>query len=145
MHIAKQVLHKIPHCKPFRFIDGITKINDELIVGNCFLHEDSFYYKGHFPKHPITPGFIITEAMAQIGILGLGLYLARDQVEDVKMALLTSSDVKFHNISYPNDTIVVHAKKIYFRFNKLKCYIESFNQHGDMLCSGTFTGIIRTK
>ena len=43
------ILVKIPHCPPFRFIDSIDEVSENHIIGKCFLSEESFYYKGHFP------------------------------------------------------------------------------------------------
>jgi len=137
------ILHKIPHVKPYRFVDSIKEVSDNHIIGSCNLESDSFFYKGHFPANPITPGYIITEVMAQIGILGLGIYLVKNNLHEVTNAFLTSTNVKFHDVSYPNDTITVNSQKIYFRFNKLKCHIKAFNQNGKILCSGVFSGLIK--
>jgi len=138
-----QILSRVPHKSPFRFVENIQEVSDDHIIGRCFLDASSFFYQGHFPDNPITPGFIITEVMAQTGILALGLYLLRDNIDGIKNAFLTTTEVKFHNVSYPNDTIVVDSRKLYFRFSKLKCDIKAFNQNGDLLCSGLFSGVIR--
>lgn len=143
--MVKEILHQIPHIKPYRFVDNIIEINENQITGNCFLPKDSFFYKGHFPKAPITPGFIITEVMAQIGILCLGLFLTKNDTQEEREAFLTSAEIKFHNVSYPNDTITVVSKKVYFRLNKLKCQMEAINQKGDLLCSGYMAGMIKRK
>jgi 3-hydroxyacyl-[acyl-carrier-protein] dehydratase len=143
MEIINQILCKVPHRVPFRFIDEIIKVDENHIIGTCFLDEKSFYYQGHFPEHPITPGFIVAEVMAQIGILGLGIYLTLDYDYAIKTALLTSSEIKFHNVSYPNDIIVVKSEKLFFRFNKLKCFISASNEKGDSICSGFMSGIIK--
>lgn len=141
--IIEDILIKVPHCNPFRFVDSIYEISENHIVGDCFLNEGSFFYKGHFPKNPITPGYIITEAMAQIGILCLGIFLVKNNYKDVNHAFLTSTDVKFYNVSFPNDTIVVKSHKVFYRFGKLKCKISAFNQNGILLCEGIFSGIIK--
>ena len=138
----QDILSKIPHVDPYRFIDDILEVDECHIVGKFCLRPDSFFYRGHFPQNPLTPGFIISEIMAQIGILGLGLYLTRDYTTSIQYAVLTSADIKFYNVSYPNDTIQVRSRKIYFRFKKIKCEIEAFNQKGDLLCSGSMTGMI---
>lgn len=137
------ILKRVPHCKPFRFIDTIQEVSNKHIIGSCYLSEDSFFYKGHFPENPITPGYIITEVMAQVGILGLGIFLVKDRYDKVEHAFLTSTEVKFYNVSYPNDTIIVKSQKIFFRFNKLKCQISAFNQNGLLLCEGILSGLIK--
>lgn len=137
------VLQQVPHVAPYRFVNEILKVDEQRITGNCHLPEDSFFYKGHFPSRPITPGFIVTEIMAQIGVLCLGLFLVRDRLESISHAYITSADVKFHNISYPNDTITVTAEKILFRFNLLKVNAEARNDRGDLICSGILTGMVQ--
>ena len=142
-HIKNKILLDVPHRNPYRFVDEIDEVDEDHIVGKCFLEKDAFFYKGHFPESTITPGFIITEIMAQIGILCLGLFLVKDYQEDVKFAFLSNANVKFKNLSYPNDTIIVKSKKIHFRFNTLKCHVDAFNQDGIILCSGILTGVIQ--
>ncbi|WP_353101576.1 3-hydroxyacyl-ACP dehydratase [Myroides odoratus] len=137
------ILEHIPHRFPYRFIDSISEVSDNHIVGFCCLNEESFFYQGHFFANPITPGFIITEIMAQIGILGLGLYLNKKNIADVKSAFLTTADVKFYNISYPGDNIRVVSNLIYYKFNNIKCNISAHNQDGILICKGIFSGVVK--
>jgi 3-hydroxyacyl-[acyl-carrier-protein] dehydratase len=66
----EQVLAALPHREPFRFVDEILAIDDEHIVAAHRFRSDADYYRGHFPGHPVTPGVLILEAMAQAaGIL----------------------------------------------------------------------------
>ena len=58
----------LPHRYPFLLVDRITKfVKDEQIIGvkNVTINEPCF--QGHFPDHPIMPGVLILEAMAQVG------------------------------------------------------------------------------
>jgi 3-hydroxyacyl-[acyl-carrier-protein] dehydratase len=139
------ILDKIPHVDPYRFVDDILEISEDGIVGTYFLDSKSYFYNGHFPDETVTPGFVITEIMAQIGVLGLGIYLMKDDIDSVKAAFLTSADVKFHEVSFPNDKIKVVCKKIFFRLGKLKCSIKAYKEHDILLCSGIFSGIIKSK
>ena len=45
------------------------------LVGAYRFREDEFFYRGHFPGRPITPGVILIETMAQIGVVAFGMYL----------------------------------------------------------------------
>ena len=141
--IKQSILAKIPHRKPFRFIDTIEEISDCHIIGTCYLNEGLSCYEGHFPGTSLTPGFIVTEAMAQVGILGLGIYLSLDKVDCIQHAFLTTADVKFHKASFAGDTITVDSRLIYFRLGKLQCSIKAYNQRQELICSGTFSGMIR--
>lgn len=137
------IINTIPHKTPYRFVDEIIEVSESHIVGNFLLRPDFDFYAGHFPGSNLTPGFIVTEIMAQIGILGLGIYLNRDRIHEIKGAFLASCEIKFKHPSYAGDLLTVESTKIYFRFNKLKCAIKAFNQKGDLVCSGVFSGIIQ--
>ncbi len=64
--IIREILALVPQQEPFRFIDEIVSIDEEKIVGAYRFREDAFFYRGHFPGNPITPGVILIETMAQI-------------------------------------------------------------------------------
>ena len=74
-----QVLAAVPQQEPFRFIDEILEMDTEHIVGAYRFKEDEYFYRGHFPGRPITPGVILVEAMAQTGVVAFGLYLVMEQ------------------------------------------------------------------
>ena len=71
----KQVLDLIPQQDPFRFIDEILELDDDHIVGVYRFRPDADFYRGHFPGNPVTPGVILIESLAQVGIVALGIYL----------------------------------------------------------------------
>ena len=73
--IKQEVLALVPQQEPFRFIDEIISLDDEQIVGAYRFREDEYFYRGHFPGNPITPGVILIETMAQIGVVAFGMYL----------------------------------------------------------------------
>ncbi|MEQ8160444.1 MAG: beta-hydroxyacyl-ACP dehydratase, partial [Smithellaceae bacterium] len=73
--IVREVLALVPQQKPFRFIDEIITLDEDEIVGAYRFREDEFFYRGHFPDRPITPGVILVETMAQIGVVAFGMYL----------------------------------------------------------------------
>ena len=70
----EEVLSLIPQQYPFRFIDGILEMDEEHIVGTYRFREDEYFYRGHFPSQPITPGVILIETMAQTGVVAFGIY-----------------------------------------------------------------------
>ena len=76
-----RILNNVPQQYPFRFIDEILELDDEHIVGAYRFREDEYFYQGHFPGQPITPGVILIETMAQTGVVAFGLYLNMKQRE----------------------------------------------------------------
>ena len=75
-----RILNSVPQQYPFRFIDEILELDDEHIVGSYRFREDEYFYQGHFPDQPITPGVILIETMAQMGVVAFGLYLYTRQI-----------------------------------------------------------------
>ena len=119
----------------------------ELGTEGCYtFKEDEYFYQGHFKDNPITPGVILTEVMAQIGVVCLGIYLLRDEISTTKkpQIALTSNHIDFFLPVYPKERVKVVSKKIYFRFNKLKCNVELFNEKNELVCRGTISGMLKS-
>jgi 3-hydroxyacyl-[acyl-carrier-protein] dehydratase len=142
------ILEKLPYKSSFRFIDNISELNENGITGDYTLRKDAFFYEDHFPGQPITPGVILTEIMAQIGLVILGIYImnATENSDEnqigILFPLLTSTDVSFYKIVLPGQKVTVISKKEYFRFNKLKCNIQMFDESNELVAKGIFAGII---
>ena len=139
---AKQILDLLPYSKPFLFVDEIEKINEEGVTGFFTFDPELDFYKGHFKDKPITPGVILTETMAQIGLVCLGIFLlSGEENEFGGQVAMTSSNVEFLRPVFPGEKVTVISEKIYFRFNKLKCRITMQNEGGDKVCYGELAGM----
>ncbi len=139
-----EIIKNTPYQKPFLFIDELTEISEQGITGNYTFKKNEFFYKGHFKNNPITPGVILTEAMAQIGVVCLGIYLLKNEfrLEKKIQIALTSSQVDFFISVLPNEKVTVISEKKYFRFNKLKCSVQMINEKNELVCRGTISGMI---
>ena len=126
-------------------MDEITFISEDGAVGNYTFDENLDFYKGHFIDNPVTPGVILTEVMAQIGVVSLGIYLLNNKVNKNSIIALTSSDIEYLNPVFPKEKVVVISEKIYFRFGKLKCKVKMINDSGIEVCNGTIAGMIYEK
>lgn len=134
------ILSKLPYQKPFLFVDELLQIDENGAKGTFTFDENLDFYKGHFKDNPITPGVILIETMAQIGLVCLGIYLTLQ--EDFSQIAFSSSEVEFLKPVFPNEKVTVISEKIYFRFGKLKCKILMFNSKNEEVCSGILSGII---
>lgn len=139
---AAEIISKLPYSKPFLFVDEITAIDENGVEGNFTFKEDLDFYKGHFINNPVTPGVILTEVMAQIGVVCLGIYLLNESVNKNTSIVLTSNEIEFLKPVFPNEKVTVISKKIYFRFGKLKCNVKMINQLGIEVCNGTIAGMM---
>lgn len=146
--IIDAILAKIPHQPPFRFIDEITYLDDTHIEGNYFLKENADFYIGHFPGFPVTPGVILTEIMAQIGMVAFGIYLMMlgGETGFTNMAtLLTETNIKFKKQVLPGQKVFARSEKILFRHGKLQCNVSLKNNDGNLLCFGNMCGMLFIK
>lgn len=145
----EDILYHLPYKSSFRFVDNITSLDMNGVTGDYTLKEDAFFYQDHFPGNPVTPGVIITEIMAQIGLVVLGIYImnASSEIQNEEntplFPLLTSVDVSFGKMVLPGEKVSVISQKKYFRFGKLKCYVEMLNARNELIANGMFSGIIR--
>lgn len=141
-----EVLNQLPYKSSFLFVDTIISLDGNGVIGEYTLKPDAFFYEDHFPGYPVTPGVILTEIMAQIGVVVLGIYLIMQSEQfssDKKiLPLLTSSQVEFYKMVLPGEKLRVISKKQYFRFNKLKCAVEMFNEKNEMIAKAIFSGMI---
>ena len=142
-----KIIQNLPYTKPFLFVDEIIHISEKGVSGNYTFKENEFFYKGHFKENPITPGVILTETMAQIGVVCLGIFLLKEEVSSEKkpQIALTSNQIDFFLPVYPNEKVKVVSEKEYFRFNKLKCSVKMYNQKNELVCRGTISGMIVAK
>jgi len=139
-----EVLELLPQRDPFRFIDEILELDDDHIVGTYRFHPDADFYRGHFPGNPVTPGVILIEAMAQVGIVALGIFLlAQEKEADTSkmMTLFTDTNVDFGGIVKPGERITISAKKVFFRRRKLRSQAEMTLDDGTVVCSGIVSGM----
>jgi 3-hydroxyacyl-[acyl-carrier-protein] dehydratase len=98
------IIDNLPYSDPFRFVDQIDSIDEERVEGRYHFQKDHDFYKGHFKNNPVTPGVILSECMAQIGVVSLGIYLLRDQdIEGLEIGL-TSISADYYIPVFPDET-----------------------------------------
>ncbi|RZJ70338.1 MAG: beta-hydroxyacyl-ACP dehydratase [Flavobacterium sp.] len=140
----QEILALLPYTKPFLFVDEIIEIDENGVKGSYTFDKDLDFYKGHFKDFPVTPGVILTETMAQIGLACLGIFLLGSQVQNLSIAM-TSTNIEFLKPVYPVEKVIVISEKKYFRFNKLKCEVRMENNAGEVVCKGEIAGMLIEK
>ncbi len=144
---SKSLLTYLPYQNPFLFVDELVHVDESGAKGNFTFREDLDFYKGHFKGNPVTPGVILTECCAQIGLVCLGLFILKEEkinLEKVKIGL-SSSQMEFLKPVFPREKVTVTSTKLYYRFNKLKCEVKMHNASGDLLCKGIIAGMVGIK
>ena len=139
------IINLLPYKAPFLFVEELTFISEDRSEGYYTLKKDEFFYLGHFKDNPITPGVILTEIMAQIGLVCLGIYLLRKDLYKMErpQIAISNSEVDFLLPVKPKERVKVVSEKIYFRFNKLKCKVLLFNEKNKLVCRGTISGMLK--
>ena len=141
------ILKSVPQQHPFRFIDEILELDDNHIVGAYRFRKDEYFYEGHFPDRPVTPGVLLIETMAQTGVVALGIYLTLQgggkTLQETKemITLFTLADnVEFNGMVSPGERVIVRGEKIYFRRGTLKTKVRMERENGELVCCGVLAG-----
>jgi 3-hydroxyacyl-[acyl-carrier-protein] dehydratase len=141
----EEVLAMLPQKEPFLFVDEVVEVSGDHIVARFTFREDHDFYRGHFPGRPVTPGVILLESLAQVGVVALGLYLiARDQGREAvldALALFTDANIEFTGLVSPGDRVTIRATKVFFRRGKIRSEAEMTLDDGTVVCSGTISGM----
>ena len=102
MDIAR-IIESLPHRYPFLLVDRILEVGETRVVGlkNVTINEP--FFQGHFPGHPIMPGVLIVEAMAQTG--GVLLLSSVEEPQTKVVYFMSLDGVKFRKPVVPGDQI----------------------------------------
>jgi UDP-3-O-[3-hydroxymyristoyl] N-acetylglucosamine deacetylase/3-hydroxyacyl-[acyl-carrier-protein] dehydratase len=107
------IIGVLPHRYPFLMIDRVLEIQGNqraVAVKNVTINEP--FFQGHYPNHPIMPGVLIVEALAQLS----GILLGRDLAKTGKVAILLAIDnVRMRKPVRPGDRLVLEAESLRVR------------------------------
>ena len=103
----EQILKVMPHRPPFLLLDRVIKSDATKItaIKNVTINEE--YFRGHFPGHPIMPGVLQLEAIAQVA----GVLLLK-QIEAVNQVayFMSAENVKWRRPVVPGDTLIIEVE-----------------------------------
>ena len=139
------ILQLLPQQEPFRFVDEILEVDEDHIVATYRYRPEADFYRGHFPGNPVTPGVILLETVAQVGVVALGIYLVAlaGGIDAVKrtLALFADAEVEFSGVVLPGDRVTVRAKKVFYRRGKIRSEAEMTLDDGTVVCTATISGM----
>jgi UDP-3-O-[3-hydroxymyristoyl] N-acetylglucosamine deacetylase/3-hydroxyacyl-[acyl-carrier-protein] dehydratase len=118
-----EVMQILPHRFPFLMVDRIISFESETkCIGVKSVTINEPFFQGHFPGHPVMPGVLQVEAMAQVA----SILLFKLTKTSSRVGYFMSADgVKFRKPVFPGDTIFIHAELTRARGNRMaktKCY-----------------------
>ena len=107
----------LPHRYPFLLVDRVNTIDIEgptvgsiKAIKNVTINEE--FFNGHFPQHPIMPGVLIVESMAQVaGILGLHM-LGDKRTEKTSYYFAGADRIRFKKPVVPGDQLNLEAEYV---------------------------------
>jgi len=109
----EEIHRRIPHRKPFLFIDEIVEISENGAVARLTVSPELPFFEGHYPGNPIMPGVLLCESVFQTGAIYLAEKLGSDalNVDKVTPVLSRIRDARFKRMVLPGDTIEVTVKE----------------------------------
>jgi UDP-3-O-[3-hydroxymyristoyl] N-acetylglucosamine deacetylase/3-hydroxyacyl-[acyl-carrier-protein] dehydratase len=139
----EEIMRVLPHRYPFLLVDRILEFEEKKrIVGikNVTINEP--FFQGHFPGHPVMPGVLIIEAMAQVG--GVLLMGAIDDPERRVVYIMSLDNVKFRRPVRPGDQLRTEVTMLQVRGQvcRVRCVATV---DGEVACEAEVAAMVRTK
>ncbi len=137
------IMKVLPHRYPFLLVDRILEIEErKRIVGlkNVTINEP--FFQGHFPGHPIMPGVLIIEAMAQVG--GVMLLGTMTDPESKIVYFMSLDNVKFRKPVRPGDQLRFELDMTHIRGPVCKMHGVALVD-GDIVAEADMAAIVRDR
>jgi UDP-3-O-[3-hydroxymyristoyl] N-acetylglucosamine deacetylase/3-hydroxyacyl-[acyl-carrier-protein] dehydratase len=135
------IMKVIPHRYPFLFVDRILEMEEgKRIVGIKNVSINEPYFEGHFPGHPIMPGVLIIEAMAQVG--GVLLMGPLSDAHKKVVYFMSLDNVKFRRPVRPGDQIRFDIEMTQIRGRVCKMRGVA-TVEGDVVAEGEMAAMVR--
>ncbi len=131
-----EIQEYLPHRYPFLLVDRVVEVESgDHIVGikNVTINEP--FFQGHFPAHPIMPGVLIIEALAQLsGILASVTKSIRPALDGYVYYLAGLDKTRFKRPVEPGDVLRMHSKVLHERREMMKFECNAFVDE-DLVCT----------
>ncbi len=120
-----RIMASLPHRYPFLLVDRILEVEgDRRVVGLKNVSINEPFFQGHFPAHPIMPGVLIVEAMAQTG--GVLMLSQLDDPDSKVVYFMALDDVKFRRPVVPGDQLRMEVDVVQNRGSTVRLAGKAF-------------------
>ena len=138
------IMHAIPHRYPFLMIDRVVDIRlDHSAVGIKNVSVNENFFQGHFPSHPVMPGVLIIESMAQTAAVLVVATLGPGSAGKL-VYFMTIENAKFRRPVSPGDQLRIEVVKIRSRGNVWK-FRSTARVDGASVAEATYAAMIMDK
>jgi 3-hydroxyacyl-[acyl-carrier-protein] dehydratase len=136
-----RIMHAIPHRFPFLLVDRVVDVvPNESAVGIKNVSINEHYFQGHFPAHPVMPGVLIIESMAQTAAV-LVVETLGDDAAGKLVYFMMVENAKFRRPVVPGDQMRIHVRKDRNRGNVWKFSAEA-KVDGQVVAESSFAAMI---
>ena len=106
----EQIKQIIPHRDPFLLIDEVEEMElGKRVVAKKYIAPDSYWFQGHFPGHPVTPGVLTIEMLAQAGAVCV---LSMPENKGTLAFFAKIDKAKFRRPVLPGDTVRLEVEML---------------------------------
>ena len=139
-HLPLHLRHLV-ESKNFAYVENIIEISEQKIVGTYVVKEAQWFFKGHFPSHPITPGVVLIDIMAQFVIGAFGTYHHRKNDHHLSYDL-KEVESEFLQGVYPQDVLTIIGDPILRIQQDIRASAKLFREDHLLAASATIIGRI---
>jgi 3-hydroxyacyl-[acyl-carrier-protein] dehydratase len=140
----QRIMQAIPHRYPFLLIDRVEDVvPDASAIGVKNVSINEQFFQGHFPAHPVMPGVLIIESMAQTAAVLVVETLGPEAAGKVVYFMLIEN-AKFRRPVVPGDQMRIHVRKERKRGNVWKFSAEA-KVDGQVVAEATYAAMIMDK
>jgi len=138
---VNRIMEMIPHRYPFLMIDrGKNVVPDQQAVGIKNVTASEPHFQGHFPNHPVMPGVLIVEAMAQTAAV-LVVETLGVEAEGKLVYFMSVDNARFRKPVTPGDVLEITVTKLRSRGNVYK-FEGKARADGVMMAETVFSAMI---
>jgi 3-hydroxyacyl-[acyl-carrier-protein] dehydratase len=137
-----RIMEMIPHRYPFLLIDRVVDIvAGEHATGIKNVSINEAFFQGHFPAHPVMPGVLLIEAMAQTAAV-LVVHTLGPDAEGKLVYFMSIDEARFRHPVFPGDRVEVRVERKHHRGNVWKFEGRAVVE-GKLMAEATFAAMIR--